>query len=798
MLKAFLFARGNTHFEITSTLYCNTRHYYDLRECSSTNSCACLLQRILNPFRAQAAARYLHLTQSYERVVTELKPLSKRQELMRRAMNNDSASADDSAARNAAIDAAAQQELRDAAVAAASAAAKAGAARGPPMDASSPPFSSGAAFDDDVDSFRMASPAFVDVTAWPVPAPPQPPAPAPNANSWQAAPQQQQQQHVASPDFGASTSGSQASQFGQRTAVPGGGRGAAPAGASAAYSSAAAPYNGGEVVAWTPVVMGGCAGTNAASVNGVYVPTGDLYNGKPLYQKQGDPGKWLRFVASNARWSVGTREDKDLQNANGWCESIEAHASLPTQVQQWQVYSDCSWGLQPSCSCVAPGVDAVATLQAELAAAREQLLAAQQMQSQTHNTRYEAQQQQQVARDQVSALEAAAKAQRLQQVQQQQQFQQQQQQFQAQQQHQRSVRDMPPPAAAAAAPRADFTWQDPPIPPPAGSSGGYRNVQAVNGGGAPSSSSSAFGGTGAAAAAASEMRGGSGGSVHSYMHGNIGGGGVRPSSSSAFDGMARALAPLMGKQWVSSYNNELFDVSADGNLCKNGKPTDPLTLVGGDGASSPSLAFGSWRLSDTANHQNDDDVIVWRNPGHSLDPITWRTLESVMLQPLVGKRWISSFKAESFDVASSGTLRKNGRPATESIRVTTGEPLYGSHGGLGSRHAPPILMTFGAWSADLAASSTDEIQWRNPGDPMDPIIWRAAAVAEATPPPPGQGMMNANGAAGGIGAKNNNFWSSPQQQQPFSDHQAPPQGGVPGESILRSAFISFRGMDGAR
>ena len=738
----------------------------------------------------QAAARYLHLTQSYERVVTELKPLSKRQELMRRAMNNDSASADDSAARNAAIDAAAQQELRDAAMAAAAAASKAGSARGPPMD-SSAPFSGASPFDDDVDNFQVASPAFVDVTASPVPAPP-PRAPEPNVNSYQSAPQQQR----VAPDFSAS-SASQASPFGQRnTVAPGGAQVGASSVASSAHSSAAAPYAGGEVVAWTPVVMGGCVGTNAASVNGIYVPTGDLYNGKPLYQKQGDPSKWLRFVASNARWSVGTREDKDLQNAHGWCESIEAHASLPTQVRQWQAYSDCSWGLQPSCSCVAPGVDAVATLQAELAAAREQLLAAQQ-QSQ-HTARYEAnaaqqqQQQQQVARDQVSALEAAAKAQRMQQLQQQQEF------LQQQQQQQRSMRDMPAAAAAAAAaaPRADFTWQDPPIPPPSGNSGGYRNVQAANIGS--SSSSSPFGGTGAAAAAASEMRGGSGGNINHNMHGNIGGGGHPPSSSSSSSiGLERALAPLMGKQWVSSYNNELFDVSADGNLCKNGKPTDPLTLVGSGGGAS-CLAFGSWRLSDAANHHDDNDVIVWRNPGHSLDPITWRTLESVMLQPLVGKRWISSFKAESFDVASSGTLRKNGRPTMESICVATGEPLYGSHGGLGSRHAPPILMTFGAWTADLAASSTDEIQWRNPGDPMDPIIWRAAAVADS--PAASPGMMNAGG--GGMGAKaSNDFWSSQQQQQqqqPFSDHQALPSQGGPGESVLRNAFISFRGMDGAR
>jgi hypothetical protein len=332
---------------------------------------------------------------------------------------------------------------------------------------------------------------------------------------------------------------------------------------------------------------------------------------------------------------------------------------------------------------------------------------------------------QQRARDQTSALEAAAAQQQL-------------------QQHQRSVREAEQQAAAAQAAaqaaaampaaQAERAWhqqQQRQQQPPRG--GGFNSEGFM---------SSGFGmdlGHGAAAVEAS-------------------GGGL----------LAAAVLPLVGKQWVSSYKNELFEVAPDGRLFKNGQPADALALAAGSGLpagrrhSPPAvLTFGAWQLSERSPL---DDAVVWRNPSHALDPITWQSLEAVMLQPLLGKRWISSFKAESFEVLAGGALRKNGRPAADAIRVSTG---------FGSRDSPQVAITFGAWCADLAASSAHEVQWRSPGDPMDPIIWRAAAVVGAPAAP----------------AAATNPWAPHPSDQP-------PLGPATPDNILRNAFISFRGMDG--
>ena len=41
------------------------------------------------------------------------------------------------------------------------------------------------------------------------------------------------------------------------------------------------------------IIIMGSSGTNSNCVNGVFLPTGELYNEKPLFRKDDDPEKWL-------------------------------------------------------------------------------------------------------------------------------------------------------------------------------------------------------------------------------------------------------------------------------------------------------------------------------------------------------------------------------------------------------------------------------------------------------------------------------------------------------------------------
>eukprot|EP00947_MAST-08B_sp_MAST-8B-sp1_P005599 g5599.t1 len=74
------------------------------------------------------------------------------------------------------------------------------------------------------------------------------------------------------------------------------------------------------VVMVRPVTISGTTGPNAAAVNGDYLPTGDIYNGKPLFRKSGDPDKWLRYVTHDERntWMVSPTADKEENKGAGW------------------------------------------------------------------------------------------------------------------------------------------------------------------------------------------------------------------------------------------------------------------------------------------------------------------------------------------------------------------------------------------------------------------------------------------------------------------------------------------------
>jgi hypothetical protein len=77
-------------------------------------------------------------------------------------------------------------------------------------------------------------------------------------------------------------------------------------------------------------------GEKADMLNGWYETTVDLQNGKPLFRKLKTPDTWLRFTTDNT-WMFSDTSDKDLNNTDGWCVSVEAGKDLPTQVDMWKI-----------------------------------------------------------------------------------------------------------------------------------------------------------------------------------------------------------------------------------------------------------------------------------------------------------------------------------------------------------------------------------------------------------------------------------------------------------------------------
>jgi hypothetical protein len=87
------------------------------------------------------------------------------------------------------------------------------------------------------------------------------------------------------------------------------------------------------------VIVAGVMGGKAALLNGWYETTDDLQNGKPLFRKLKNPDAWLRFTTDKT-WMFSDTSDKELNNTNGWCVSVEAGKDLPTQVDMWKIYAN--------------------------------------------------------------------------------------------------------------------------------------------------------------------------------------------------------------------------------------------------------------------------------------------------------------------------------------------------------------------------------------------------------------------------------------------------------------------------
>ena len=86
----------------------------------------------------------------------------------------------------------------------------------------------------------------------------------------------------------------------------------------------------------------GASGDRASVVNGVFAREEELYNGRALYRKVGDPHCWLRFTP-NRTWVISNTVNKDANNNAGDAYSSSLGLSLPTDSSVWEVFVDGKW-----------------------------------------------------------------------------------------------------------------------------------------------------------------------------------------------------------------------------------------------------------------------------------------------------------------------------------------------------------------------------------------------------------------------------------------------------------------------
>merc|ERR1712166_240013 len=103
------------------------------------------------------------------------------------------------------------------------------------------------------------------------------------------------------------------------------------------------------------VLIKGATGRNASRINGVYKLTNlPLYNGRPLWQNEGDTDDWLR-CCRNTKWMTSTSEDIEADNSSGRFLSVETRLADPTAAKQWQCFNQTSkkWETQSQASVAA-------------------------------------------------------------------------------------------------------------------------------------------------------------------------------------------------------------------------------------------------------------------------------------------------------------------------------------------------------------------------------------------------------------------------------------------------------------
>jgi len=91
----------------------------------------------------------------------------------------------------------------------------------------------------------------------------------------------------------------------------------------------------------------GAKGPNAVTINGTYDPTDEVCNDWPVYQKRGDPNKWLEFFNQSNKWYIKATNDKG--KARGWMRlSSEPTTSPELCKATCEVWDGSRWSCQPS------------------------------------------------------------------------------------------------------------------------------------------------------------------------------------------------------------------------------------------------------------------------------------------------------------------------------------------------------------------------------------------------------------------------------------------------------------------
>ena len=98
------------------------------------------------------------------------------------------------------------------------------------------------------------------------------------------------------------------------------------------------------------VEISGCAGDNAARVNGVYEPTAERRRERVVYRKWGDGATWLSMTSDG--WMVQKTASKAADSTAGWfdCASTgalsKAQSPLDVPLGAWQIHVGGQWAHQ--------------------------------------------------------------------------------------------------------------------------------------------------------------------------------------------------------------------------------------------------------------------------------------------------------------------------------------------------------------------------------------------------------------------------------------------------------------------
>ena len=88
------------------------------------------------------------------------------------------------------------------------------------------------------------------------------------------------------------------------------------------------------------VIISGASGNSAEFVNGSFLCVVDeLYNGRALYQKVGDPNAWLLYL-KRSTWAVSDTANKVANNNVSYAYSVNMGMAFATGESLWVVCVD--------------------------------------------------------------------------------------------------------------------------------------------------------------------------------------------------------------------------------------------------------------------------------------------------------------------------------------------------------------------------------------------------------------------------------------------------------------------------